>query len=406
MSTLARTARVAPSVRPAEAEARSSTLASLSLPLDPWLVLALVGLAVCSLLALGSTGQGAAGSASYYVQRQSIYLGIGFAAMLVISRLDYALLRSYARPIYALLLLSLLFVFALGSSANGSVRAIQFPLFSFQASEIGKVLLIVSLSGLFVERFRQIREPRTTALLMLIALIATMFVIIQPDIGSSMVYVVIALAILFVGGTPGRHLAAILALGVLAVTVVLFAAPAAGVHVLKQYQEERLTAFLHPNQNAHKQGWQQEQSKIAIGSGEKTGAKTPTQSALNFLPEAQTDFIFASLGERYGFVGAAVVLSLFALLIWRLLRILTIAKDLFGATVTGGVLAMIMFQVFINVGMTVGISPITGITLPLVSYGGSSIMTTMLGLGLVQSVYARARSTNARKGRATPATAS
>src|SRR5579875_2914801 len=401
MSTTVRAAKVPPAVAPADGGGGPGPLARfMRLPIDPLLLLAAVGIGVCSVVTLKEIGNGAAGSASYYVVRQSVYLAIGVALMLVVSRFDYSVLRNYPRPIYAFLLLSLLAVRAVGSSANGSVRAIQFPLFSFQASEIGKVLLIVSLSGLFVERFRQIREPRT------IALIATMFVIIQPDIGSSMVYVVIALAILFVGGTPGRHLAAILALGVLAVTVVLFAAPAAGVHVLKQYQEERLTAFLHPNQNAHKQGWQQEQSKIAIGSGEKTGAKTPTQSALNFLPEAQTDFIFASLGERYGFVGAAVVLSLFALLIWRLLRILTIAKDLFGATVTGGVLAMIMFQVFINVGMTVGISPITGITLPLVSYGGSSIMTTMLGLGLVQSVYARARSTNARKGRATPATAS
>jgi rod shape determining protein RodA len=404
MSTAIRTSKVAPSVRAADAEGRSPALAFLRRPLDPWLLVAVIGLGVCSVLTLHSAGQGAAGSASYYVLRQAIYLGIGFALMLIVSRLDYSPLRNYARPIYALLLLSLLFVRALGSSANGSVRAIQFPLFSFQASEIGKVLLIVALSGFFVERFRQIRERRTTALLMLIALVATMLVMIQPDVGSAMVYVVITLAILFVGGSPGRHLASILALGAAAISIVLFAAPALGVHVLAPYQEERLTAFLHPNHQ--KNGYQQEESKIAIGSGEKTGVKIPTQTALNFVPEAHTDFIFASLGERYGFVGAAVVLSLFALLIWRILRILTIAKDLFGATLAGGVVAMVMFQVFINVGMTVGISPITGITLPLMSYGGSSIMSTMLGLGLVQSVYAQARSTNARKGRAPVASAS
>ncbi|MDE3070573.1 MAG: rod shape-determining protein RodA [Acidobacteriota bacterium] len=400
MGIRARARGVAPSVQMADGDVPSRLGAAVRLPVDPWLALGAAGIGVCSVLTLRSAGTTGGTPPHYYMVRQSVYLALGLLAMLVVSRFDYGPLRRAARPIYVALLVSLLGVWVAGSSANGSVRAIQFPLFSFQASEIGKVLLVVALAAFLVERFRHIRERRTTAQVMLLALLAGLFVIIQPDIGSSMVYVVIALAILFVGGVPGRILATLLVLGVAAIAIILVAAPAAGVHVLKPYQQERLTAFLHPSANAEKQGYQQVESKIAIGSGQKTGNTAATQTALNFVPEAQTDFIFATAGERYGFVGAALVLSLYALLIWRILRILTLSKDLFGALLCGGVVAMVMFQVFINVGMAVGISPITGITLPLMSYGGSSVLSTMLALGLVQAVYAQARSTFARKGAA------
>src|SRR5579875_291082 len=392
MSTTVRADKVPPAVAPADGGGGPGPLARfMRLPIDPLLLLAAVGIGVCSVVTLKEIGNGAAGSASYYVVRQSVYLAIGVALMLVVSRFDYSVLRNYPRPIYAFLLLSLLAVRAVGSSANGSVRAIQFPLFSFQASEIGKVLLILSLSGFFVERLRFVRDRRNTALLLALTVVAALLVMIQPDIGSSLVYLVIAVAILFIGGVPGRHLATLLGLAAVVASLVLVAAPAAGVHLLKRYQEERLTAFLHPTRNAQKQGYQQQMSQIAIGSGGRTGSKAATQTALNFVPEAHTDFIFASVGERFGFVGAAVVLSLFALLIWRILRVVTMARDLFGATIAGGVVAMVLFQLSINVGMTVGISPITGIPLPLMSYGGSSVVSTMLALGLVQAVYARAR---------------
>ncbi len=183
-------------------------------------------------------------------------------------------------------------------------------------------------------------------------------------------------------------------------TLVLGVAPLANVHLLKPYQEERLTAFLHPSDNPRSAGWQQQESKIAIGSGQKTGrGENATQIKLNFVPEADTDFVFAAVGEQYGFVGAALVLGLYALLISRALRILVMAKDLFGSLVAAGVAAMLMFQVFVNVGMTIGIMPITGITLPLMSYGGSSVIATLLAVGLLQSIYARARASAALKGR-------
>jgi rod shape determining protein RodA len=169
-------------------------------------------------------------------------------------------------------------------------------------------------------------------------------------------------------------------------------APKLGTPVLKGYQEERLTSFLHPSRDPADAGYQQDQAKIAIGSGQKTGrGDQATQTRLDFVPERHTDFIFAVIGERYGFMGAALVLSLYALLIWRALRIVTLSKNLYGTLVAGGITAMLMFQVFVNVGMSLGIMPITGIPLPLMSYGGSSVLATFLAVGVLESIYMQAR---------------
>jgi rod shape determining protein RodA len=195
--------------------------------------------------------------------------------------------------------------------------------------------------------------------------------------------------VLFVAGTKWSHFAALAALGACAIAVVLVAAPAGGVEVLKPYQVDRLTAFLHPSNDPAAEGYQVNQSLTAIGAGGETGRTEATQTELNFLPEHHTDFIFSVLGERFGFVGAALVLSLFALMIWRALRILTMSNNLYGTLLAGGITAMLTFQVFVNVGMTIGIMPITGIPLPLMSYGGSSVLTTLMAIGLLQSIHAR-----------------
>jgi len=382
-------------------------------PLDPLLSLAVIGLGVCSVLTLRSaTREVVPGQPSYYVDRQAIYLFVGALFMIGLSRLDYARLRHYKRAIYALLIFSILAVLGLGHTARGSQRAIALPFFSFQASELGKVLLTLALAAFVVDRSRQLRERETTARVMVAALVPAMLVIAQPDLGSGMVYVVIALTLLFVAGTSWRQLSALLTLGVVSIALVLVVAPAVGVNVLKPYQVARLTSFLHPTSNLQEikeeesktrepdPAYQLAESKIAIGSGQKTGlGPSAPQIRLNFVPESHTDFIFAAVGEEYGFVGAALVLSLYALLIWRALRILTMSKDLFGSLVAGGVAAMLMFQVFVNVGMAVGIMPITGVTLPLMSYGGSSVITTLLGVGLLQSIYVQARASEALKGR-------
>jgi rod shape determining protein RodA len=384
----------------APAEVAVPRARALRLPLDPLLTLAVLGLGICSLVTLrAATEHLIAGQPRYYVDRQAVYLVVGFALMLALSRIDYSRWRHMAYGIYAALVLSILAVLALGHAANGAQRAINFPLFSFQGSEIGKVLLILSLSALVAARSRRLQEVGTTVRVIAAAALPALFVIVQPDLGSGMVYMAIAFTLLFVAGTSWRQLAAIVALVLAAATFALVLAPAAGVHVLKPFQEERLTAFLHPSSNPEKQGYQQEESKVAIGAGQKTGrGESSTQTKLNFVPEDHTDFIFAAVGEQYGFVGAALVLSLYALLIWRTLRILTISKDLFGTLVAGGVVAMLMFQVFVNVGMAVGIMPITGVTLPLMSYGGSSVITTLLAVGLLQSIYVRAGASQAPRG--------
>ena len=374
---------------------------TLRLPLDPLLTLAVIGLAVCSIVTLGAaTRDLVAGQPHYYVDRQLTYLIVGTVLMIALSRLDYSRLRPLKNAIYGTLIFTILAVLALGHTARGSQRAINLPFFSFQASELGKVLLTLALASLVVDRARRLRDRDTTALVMLAALVPAMFVIAQPDLGSGMVYVVIAFTLLFVAGASWKHLTALLALGAVALTFVLVAAPAVGVHVLKPYQVQRLTAFLHPTTNSQKEGYQQEESKIAIGSGQKFGrGANSSQTKLNYVPEDHTDFVFAAVGEQYGFVGAAFVLALYGLLIWRALRILAMSKDLFGSLVAAGVAAMLMFQVFVNVGMTIGIMPITGVTLPLMSYGGSSVITTLLAVGLLQSIYIQARASQAMKGR-------
>ena len=375
---------------------------ALRLPLDPLLTLAVLALGVCSVITLrATTASLVPGDPSYYSTRQAVYLGLGLVLMLVLSRIDYTRLRQFKAAIYAALLISILAVLGLGHASNGAQRAISLPLFSFQGSELGKVLLIVSLAAFIVERARRLRERDTTLRVMLAALVPAMFVVAQPDLGSGMVYMVIAYMLLVIAGTSWRQLAALAALVAVAIAFVLVAAPAAGLHVLKPYQAERLTAFLHPSSNPEKQGYQQQESKIAIGSGQKTGVPPGGggQIADGYVPEANTDFIFAAVGEQYGFVGAALVLALFGVLLSRTLRILVMAKDLFGSLIAAGVAAMLMFQVFVNVGMTIGIMPITGVTLPLMSYGGSSVITIMLALGLLQSIYVQARAAAATKGR-------
>jgi rod shape determining protein RodA len=259
-------------------------------------------------------------------------------------------------------------------------------------------MLIVVLAAVLVDHVRQIGGRQTTGRVMLLALVPALLVISQ-DLGSGLVYISIALVVLFVAGAPWTHFAALGALAATAAAIVLLAAPAVGVEVLQPYQQDRLTAFLDPSAKPAA-GYQQQQSQVAIGAGGKTGrGEDATQTKLDFLPEEHTDFIFSVVGEEFGFMGAALVLSLFALLIWRALRILTMSKDLLGTLIAAGVLAMLMHQIFINVGMTIGIMPITGITLPLMSYGGSSVITTFIALGLLQSVHAQARETAFAKGR-------
>jgi rod shape determining protein RodA len=369
---------------------------------DPLLMLAAFGLLACSLVTLkGATRNAMPGSPLYYVERQAIYAGIGLLAAVVLSRIDYSRLREYKFGMYGLIIALNLVVYGM-PAIRGSRRWIPLPFFQVQSSEFGKVLLIAALAAFAVDRSRRLHERGTTARVMLLALVPAMIVIPQPDLGTGLVYVAVAFTVLFVAGTSWKQLTALVAMFAASIAFVLAAAPALGVHVLKPYQVQRLTGFLNPSHDPRNQTYNITESLIAIVSGQKTGrgVANATQTSLHFLPENQTDFIFAVVGETYGFVGAALVLSLYALLIWRTLRILTMAKNLYGALIAGGILAMIMFQVFVNVGMTIGIMPITGVPLPLMSYGGSSVLVTFIALGLLQSIHIQARMNTAGKARA------
>jgi rod shape determining protein RodA len=372
------------------------------LRLDPLLLLAVLGLIACSIIAIkGATRTDVEGQPYYYVYRQALYGGFGLLLMYGVSRLDYSRLQDLRFAVYGVLIGLLLITLGVATATRGAKAWIELPFFTFQPSEFGKVLLVVSLAGFLVSRMR-LMGRQTTARIVLLGLIPTMLVMAENDLGSALVYGVGILAVLFVAGAPWRHFAALGALFAVAVAIVLAGAPALGVDVVKPYQKERLTSFLEPSSDPADAGYQQQQSKTAIGSGQKTGrgVENATQTGLGFLPEHHTDFIFAVVGETYGFVGCALVLSLYALLIWRALHILTIAKNLYGALVAGGITVMLLFQTFVNVGMNVGIMPITGVTAPLLSAGGSSMLATLLAIGLLQSINAQARETAAMKGRA------
>jgi rod shape determining protein RodA len=364
--------------------------------MDPLLSVAAIGLIIFSVVTLAAATEGdVPGEPLYFVIRQSIYAVIGIAAMLALTRVDYSRFRELRVGLYTAMISGIILVLMLGSATRGSRRWIELPFFTFQPSEIGKVLLIAALAGFVIDRARRIPERQRTARLLLLGLAPAALVFLQPDIGTGVVFVVITLAVLFIAGVRWTHFAALGAVAAAAVTIVLVIAPAVGAPLLKDYQQERVTSFLNPSEDPRDSSYQINQALTAVGSGGKTGrGDDATQTQSGFLPEYHTDFIFAVVGERFGFVGAALLLSLYALLIWRGLRILTLSKNLYGSMIAGGIVAMLMFQLFVNVGMTLGVMPITGIPLPLMSYGGSSVLTTFLAIGLLQSIYVQAQLTS------------
>lgn len=376
--------------RPQRRRRSVADVVDVGLPFDPVLAFAAVALTLCSVVALAGATDG-----NSFVVRQAAYglVGVGIAA--VVSRVDYARWQAIRWPLYAFMIGSILAVALLGQKVNGSTLSINLGFFSFQASELGKVLAAVIGASFIVDRRHDAHSWRTTGgVLGLVLLPAAL----TADFGSSLVYGAIALAVLLIGGAPGKHLATIGVVAVVGIVSVLGVLPAAGIDVLRPYQVDRITAFLNPENDDNQATYQLKNSKAAIGSGQKTGrGDEATQQKLGYLPEKQTDFIFASIGERYGFVGTAAILSLYALIMWSGLRILSTARDFYGAVLAAGILAMLLFQVLVNAGMNVGIMPITGIPLPLVSYGGSSVLSTYLAIGLLQAIYAQGRAA-ARRG--------
>jgi rod shape determining protein RodA len=361
--------------------------------LDLPLVAAAIGILAFSAYTLAVTTKGdVAGDPYFFVIRQCIYAVIGLGLMFALARIDYSRFRELRVGLYTAMIASIILVLMLGEATRGSRRWIELPFFTFQPSELGKLLLILTLAAFALERTRRTSDAKRTAKLLLMGAVPAAIVFIAPDLGSALVYGVITLAVLFIAGVSWKHFAVLGGAVAAVVAIVLVIAPALGTPILEPYQEERITSFLNPSEDPRDSSYQINQSQIAVGSGGKTGrGDDATQTQAGFLPERHTDFIFAVVGERFGFVGAAFLLSLYALLIWRALRILTLSKNTYGAMIAGAIAAMLMFHLFVNVGMNVGVAPVTGIPLPLMSFGGSSVIVTLMTLGILQSIYVQSR---------------
>ena len=371
----------------------AAEVASLVRRLD-WILIssvaALVGYGLWAIA--GITQHDVAGNQSYYLTRQSVYVAIGVLGLLVATLIDPDLYRSRWRVIFGGMSF-LIAIVLLAGPIRGSKRWLDLGFFRFQPSEFGKVLFVLALAGFLAERSRRLQEVRTTLTAVGLASIPIFLVFLQPDFGSALVYCAAVGAVLLVAGTPWTHIAALAAGAVALAVLVLGALPAAGVPILKDYQQKRLTSFLNPSQDPGGTTYNITQSKNAIGAGRLRGrgVDNATQTTLNFLPEHHTDFVFASLAEERGFVGAALLLMLYLLVVWRGLRIVTLARDPFSAIVAGGLVVALLFQVFVNVGMTMGIAPITGIPLPFVSVGGSSMIANLIAIGILLAIHVRAR---------------
>ncbi len=349
--------------------------------LDPILLVASLALTAFGILAVYIVGTD---EGETYALNQAMGFVAGIVGAIPLAILDYRRLRRYLPLIYGLTVFMLLVVTISGISAKGAQRWIDIGPVQIQPSEFAKVLVIVFLAGYFSEN----RLGDNTVFLKSLGLLAlpTLLVFAQPDLGTALVFGAVFFVMAFVGG------ANLYQIGALAVSGVLAAALGLRLGILEEYQVQRLTAFLDPT-GISDESYQVFQSKSAIGSGgiSGKGLDAITLANLGFLPEDHTDFIFSSLAERTGFVGAMLLLGLFFVLIWRILHIATISKDRFGVLIAVGVATMFLFHVFVNIGMTMGIMPVTGIPLPFISYGRSSLVVSVISLGLLQSIAMRSK---------------
>ena len=314
--------------------------------------------------------------------RQGLYAVVGFGLLIIAGRIDYRLLGNFAPFLYGLVLFLLALVFLLGVTAHGSRRWIDLALFPLQPSELAKPIVALALAKYFSEFRDQIKSFRVLlGSLALVGLPITM-VYLQPDLGTAIVFACMWLGMVVIAGARLLHLAL---LGV----VTAVSAPFIYLFLLRTYMQERLQIFLDPGGDPLGAGYNILQSEISVGSGGLfgKGLLNGTQSQLHFLRVQQTDFIFSVLGEELGFLGAMLVFALFLLLLFRGLRVAALARDDFGRLVATGIVMALLAQIFINVGVNIRLLPVTGIPLPFLSFGGNSLLSIMLSLGILQSVY-------------------
>jgi len=362
--------------------------------LDWALLLAVAALVAYGLWAIsGITKNDIAGDSNYYVVRQAAFALLGLAGMVAMTLLEPAFWRKNARLVYGVLIAVLVIAPVFGAEVRNTRRWIDIGPFRFQPSEFGKLLLVLFLAAFLAERGKRIAERETTLTTTGLALLPVVLVFLQPDFGTAIVYVAVLGATLFVAGTRWSQIAVLLGLGAFAAAFVLWLGPAINVNVLKDYQRERIVGFTNPSKDPGGSTWNINQSITAVGAGgvDGRGPNGATQTNYNYLPEHATDFAFASLAEQRGFLGATILLLLYLLVIWRAIKVITLARDAFAAIAAGGIAFMLLIQIFINVGMTIGMAPITGIPLPFVSVGGSSMVANLLAIGVLQSICIRRR---------------
>jgi len=321
----------------------------------------------------------------HFVKRQALWLAAAMAAAAVCACLDYQQLARWHRTIYVAVIGGLLVVTAVGLAARGAARWIGVGGMRFQPSEFAKVALIVTLAALLARRHQTVTRPSTAAAALLHIGPPAALIALQPDLGSALIVVLVWFVMLFLAGGRKLHL------GVAALGLAVLFAGAWKLDLLRPYQRARLSAFINPGVDPLGSGYHVIQSTIAVGSGRLLGRGylAGTQSQLHFIPEQHTDFIFTVVGEELGFVGAVCLLGLYLVVLWRGLAAMDRADDAFGMLLAGGIVAAMALQVLINIGMTVHMMPITGLPLPFFSYGGSSLVASMMAVGLLLSIGMR-----------------
>jgi rod shape determining protein RodA len=316
--------------------------------------------------------------------RGLMWAGIAIVVFLIASAFDYKWLKTFAWPLYFVQLGLLVLTLAIGDGVGGSARWVEIGPFVFQFSELAKILMIVVLANYLGARAKRLNSLSSILGACVLAGPPWLLVMMQPDLGTSLVFAAIVAGMLFMSGASLRWL------GVLAGAVVAVI-PFAWNNILRDYQKERLTSFLNATPDIQGSGYQLHQAQIAVGSGGwmGKGLTNGTQNQLDFLPVQTTDFVFAILAEELGFVGAIVMFGLFAALLWRILVAAWRSQDPFGTMFCCGIASIIVFQLIVNVGMVIGVMPITGIPLPFVTHGGASLVSMAAGLGIIQSINIR-----------------
>jgi rod shape determining protein RodA len=369
-------------------------LAGLVRRLDLVLLLAVAALVGYGLWAVsGITRFDVPGDQNYFVVRQSIAAVVGVLGLVAAIAISPDVYCRYWRVVYGVALGLMVVVFAFAEAIRGSKRWIDIGPIQFQPSEFGKLLFVLAIAGFLVESHRRLGRLRTVVTALGLGVLPMLLVFLQPDLGTALVYAAALAAVLFVAGVRWLHLALLVAAAATLVAGVLWFLPSVGVEVLKPYQTARLTAFANPDADPSGLTYNLKQSITAVGAGglEGRGVIEASQTRFDYLPEHATDFVFASFAEQRGFFGAAILLLLYLLVVWRGLRVITVAGDLYGAIVAGGIVFAFLFQVFVNVGMTMGIAPVTGIPVPFVTVGGSSMVANLVAVGILQSIHARGR---------------